>query len=213
MHTYGLLQGAYVPAASVRNWIFHVPGATYDEAAERQGAHALPAVVQAELLRQRLQRGRRERRGGRLRQGQGRLLPGRQLRGPGDPVGAQERRRVHQHAARPEREVRRRRRDQPALAHRGAAASTRTSGAAYINWLISGPGMAQLSYQQNQIPGHPGRAGAEGQRLPDADLQGVAAARQGQRPGRSSPTGRRTRCSSTSASSCRSSSTAAPEPR
>jgi raffinose/stachyose/melibiose transport system substrate-binding protein len=30
MHSYGLVQGAYVPAVSVRNWIFHVKGATYE---------------------------------------------------------------------------------------------------------------------------------------------------------------------------------------
>jgi raffinose/stachyose/melibiose transport system substrate-binding protein len=30
MHSYGLVQGAYVSAASVRNWIFHAPGATYE---------------------------------------------------------------------------------------------------------------------------------------------------------------------------------------
>jgi len=30
MHSFGMVQGAYVTAASVRNWIFHVKGATYD---------------------------------------------------------------------------------------------------------------------------------------------------------------------------------------
>jgi raffinose/stachyose/melibiose transport system substrate-binding protein len=30
MHSFGLVQGAFVPALSVRNWIFHAPGANYD---------------------------------------------------------------------------------------------------------------------------------------------------------------------------------------
>jgi raffinose/stachyose/melibiose transport system substrate-binding protein len=30
MHSYGLVQGIFVPAVAVRNWIFHAPGARYD---------------------------------------------------------------------------------------------------------------------------------------------------------------------------------------
>jgi raffinose/stachyose/melibiose transport system substrate-binding protein len=30
MHSYGLVQGVFVPAIAVRNWIFHAPGANYD---------------------------------------------------------------------------------------------------------------------------------------------------------------------------------------
>jgi raffinose/stachyose/melibiose transport system substrate-binding protein len=30
MHSYGLVQGIFVPAVAVRNWIFHAPGAKYD---------------------------------------------------------------------------------------------------------------------------------------------------------------------------------------
>ncbi len=29
LHDFGMVQGAYVPGTSVRNWIFHVPGSTY----------------------------------------------------------------------------------------------------------------------------------------------------------------------------------------
>jgi raffinose/stachyose/melibiose transport system substrate-binding protein len=33
MHSFGLVQGAFVPGSFVRNWIFHVPGANYDSPA------------------------------------------------------------------------------------------------------------------------------------------------------------------------------------
>ncbi len=29
LHAFGMVQGAYVPGQSVRNWIFHVPGSTW----------------------------------------------------------------------------------------------------------------------------------------------------------------------------------------
>ena len=32
LHSFGMVQGAYVPAQSIRNWIFHVPGSNYADA-------------------------------------------------------------------------------------------------------------------------------------------------------------------------------------
>ena len=36
MHAWGMIQGAYKPAQAVRDWIFHKPGATFDNAGEHR---------------------------------------------------------------------------------------------------------------------------------------------------------------------------------
>ena len=46
--------------------------------------------------------------------------------------------------------------------------STRTSAAAYINWLIAGAGLGRADVRPEPDPGDPGRAGGQGQPVPDA---------------------------------------------
>ena len=40
LHAFGMVQGAYVPGQSIRNWIFHVPGSTWAVAGQHQGDDA-----------------------------------------------------------------------------------------------------------------------------------------------------------------------------
>ena len=103
LHAFGMVQGAYVERPVHAQLDLPRPQQRLRSGCQRQSADDVPEVVQGRLLRQQLQRARREDRLGRVRQGHGRLLPRRQLAGRGHPERPQEQRRVHEHAARPER--------------------------------------------------------------------------------------------------------------
>jgi raffinose/stachyose/melibiose transport system substrate-binding protein len=47
LHAWGMIQGAYTPAQSVRDWIFHKPGATFDNATNTQSLNTLMKWVKA----------------------------------------------------------------------------------------------------------------------------------------------------------------------
>ena len=79
IHLFGGIQGAYVKAQSVRNWIYHVPGSRYDTPGTIRALGQAPAVGQGRLLQRRLQRARLRRLRDGVRQGQGRLLDRRGL--------------------------------------------------------------------------------------------------------------------------------------
>ena len=85
LHAFGMVQGAYVTRPVHAQLDLPRPRQRLRSGCQRQGADDVPEVVQGRLLRQRLQRARREDRLGRVRQGHGRLLPRRQLAGRGHP--------------------------------------------------------------------------------------------------------------------------------
>ena len=41
LHAFGMVQGAYVPAQDVRNWIFHKPGSTYESPSNTKAINVL----------------------------------------------------------------------------------------------------------------------------------------------------------------------------
>ena len=87
LHAFGMVQGAYVDAPVRPQLDLPRPGQHVRVARQHQGADAVPAVVQGQLLRPGLQRRDRERRRCRIRQGQRRVLPRRQLAGAGHQGG------------------------------------------------------------------------------------------------------------------------------
>ena len=115
LHAFGMVQGAYVSGQFMRNWIFHAPGSDVRVARQHQGADHVPEVVQGRLLRQRLQRASTrtppQPRSPRARACSTSAATGRPTVIQTRPQGQ---RRVHEHASRPERQVRRDRRHEPA---------------------------------------------------------------------------------------------------
>ena len=83
IHMFGGIQAAYVAPQDVRDWIMHVPGSTWDSPETVKALDDAAVVGQERLPERRLQRDQERRVGGRVRQGQGRLLDRRQL-GLGD---------------------------------------------------------------------------------------------------------------------------------
>ncbi len=47
LHAWGMVQGAFTPAQSVRDWIFHKPGATFDDATNTQSLNVFMKWVKA----------------------------------------------------------------------------------------------------------------------------------------------------------------------
>ena len=56
IHLFGGIQGAYVKAQTVRNWIYHVPGSRYDTPGTIKALAKLQQWAQGGLLQRRLQR-------------------------------------------------------------------------------------------------------------------------------------------------------------
>ena len=65
LHAFGMVQGAYVTGQYMRNWIFHAPNSTYESPANIKALTTFQKWFKDGYLRQRLQRGGRERRRGR----------------------------------------------------------------------------------------------------------------------------------------------------
>ncbi len=81
LHDFGMVQGAYVTGQFMRNWIFHAPGSDFDTPANIKALTMFQKWFKDGYFGNDYNARRRERRRGGVRQGQGRLLPRRQLAG------------------------------------------------------------------------------------------------------------------------------------
>ncbi len=118
LHAFGMVQGAYVPGQSMRNWIFHVPGSTW----------ASPANLKAMTMFQQWFKdnyfgkdynalGENDAAAAVRARARGVFYLGGNWQAAVIQRGPQGQRRVHEHAPRPERQVHGHRRDEPAVAH------------------------------------------------------------------------------------------------
>jgi raffinose/stachyose/melibiose transport system substrate-binding protein len=151
MHSYGLLQGAYVPAVAVRNWIFHVKGATYENPGNLKALGIYQQWFKDNYFGNDYNAVDENEAAAAYAKGKGVFYLGGNWQaqvikaGLGNNVGFMNM--------------------PPGPSGKYVAVgatslpwhlSTRTKypdvGAAFINWLISGPKSAQLMYSQNQVP-------------------------------------------------------------
>jgi len=151
MHSYGLVQGAYVPAISVRNWIFHVKGATYETPGNLKALALYQQWFKDNYFGNDYNATDENEAAGAYAKGKGVFYLGGNWQaqviraGLGNNVGFMNM--------------------PPGPSGKYVAVgatslpwhvSSRTKypdvGAAFINWLIAGPKSAQLMYAQNQVP-------------------------------------------------------------
>ena len=150
LHAWGMIQGAYTPAQSVRDWIFHKPGATFETPRTSKSMNVLMKWVKAGDFGNDYNALIENDAAAAFAKGKGVFYLGGDwqaqviqagLKGSG----------LHGHAAGPSGKV-------AAIGatslpwHISAKSKYPDVDAALINWLIVAPGSAKLMYAQNQIP-------------------------------------------------------------
>ena len=161
LHAFGMVQGAYVPAQDVRNWIFHKAGSTYESPSNTTAINVFMKWVKAGLFGTNYNAVGENDAAAAFGKGEGLFLLAGNWQaqvvqaGLGKDAGFM---------------------NMPPGASGKPAAIGATSlpwhissktkypdvAAAYINFLINAPGSAQLMYAQNQIPAVLGAPAAKG---------------------------------------------------
>jgi raffinose/stachyose/melibiose transport system substrate-binding protein len=151
LHAWGMIQGAYTPAQSVRDWIFHKPGATFDNPTNVQSLNVLMKWVKAGYFGNNYNAVGENDAAAAFAKGEGVFYMGGNWQAQVIQAGLKANAGFM---------------DMPAGASGKPAAIGATSlpwhisakskypdvDAALINWLIDAPGSAKLMYAQNQIP-------------------------------------------------------------
>ena len=151
LHAWGMLQGAYTPAQSVRDWIFHKPGATFDNATNTESMNVLMKWVKAGYFGTNYNAVGENDAAAAFAKGEGVFYMGGNWQAQVIQAGLKSNAGFM---------------DMPAGASGKPAAIGATSlpwhvsakskypdvDAALINWLVAAPGSAKLMYAQNQIP-------------------------------------------------------------
>ncbi|MEO9174987.1 MAG: extracellular solute-binding protein [Gaiellales bacterium] len=151
LHAWGMIQGAYTPAQSIRDWIFHKPGATFDNATNTQSLNTLMKWVKAGYFGNNYNAVGENDAAAAFAKGEGVFYMGGNWQAEVIQAGLKSNAGFM---------------DMPAGASGKPAAIGATSlpwhvsakskypdvDAALINWLVAAPGSAKLMYAQNQIP-------------------------------------------------------------
>jgi raffinose/stachyose/melibiose transport system substrate-binding protein len=151
LHAWGMIQGAYTPAQSVRDWIFHKPGATFANATNTQSLNVLNTWVKDNYFGTNYNAVGENDAAAAFAKGEGVFYMGGNWQAQVIQAGLKSNAGFM---------------DMPAGASGKPAAIGATSlpwhisakskypdvDAALINWLIAAPGSAKLMYAQNQIP-------------------------------------------------------------
>ncbi len=181
LHAFGMVQGAYTTGQFMRNWIFHVPGSTYESPANLKALTTFQQWFKDGYFGSDYNALGENDASASFAKGKGVFYLGGNWQAAVIAERPQGQRRVHGHAPGRERQVRRDRRHEPALAHLGEVEVSRRRRRVH-QLADRRPGLGADDVRPEPDPGRLDRAGRQGQRVPELDRHRLAAARQERRP-------------------------------